>query len=275
MNSPSPTWRFHIPWAKRTSHYSFTLTSPEDRFLSLQGLAVAEAEGSVRAVLDSPPPDAAPDKRTRGIVFNTDEPKWSIQTRQGRGSSIFVGDAHRYQLRLFCVFRALELPGRSLLRMTFVTTFVLAVLGSLAAWKFMEVGALPQASTLIPTVLAIGALALQPQGSPGVLGYPARSRVTPAVLAAACVLFTFWLTSNGTVTSPAMLERAKVDGLAEGAWNAWRDYGWIPVLGLLGLYWAHTVHIYRATVHAYRDRLSEKTLVSDNFYHREEAPDHG
>jgi hypothetical protein len=192
------SFRIHLPWAKRSEHYTFTIAAAQGHFISRQWLlrgTLNKANGGQRN----------PGKLTRVRVDDRDF-KWSINTNQGQQTSLFITDATDYRFPIYLGIQNLELPGGSTSSALTLAWFV-----SLAMFCFglLEVstsgfGAI-QAGWLVLALLAIGAFSSSPPRGNGVLGFPLASRIVPKLMSFLLILFIFWSVARGLEPSGLLL----------------------------------------------------------------------
>lgn len=212
--TPPGSFRLHVPWAKRTHHYELHVDAPEGYFFSRQVLLAGTA-AKTKVIPDSSPA------------------MWSINTGQGRHSTMFLGSASAERDSIHAGLQSLEIPGRSTSRAFMLGVFVTLVLAGFALLAWATAGPIMPTASLVVGLLAVGALVVTPPIGPGVLGFPLLSRFTPAFLAVVSVVFIFWLASLDAVPSFA-IGHDPVGTVLRALWATWcLAGGWALVAAAL------------------------------------------
>ena len=178
------TFRYHVPWAKKTSHYSFTAQAPYGQFFSRAEVVTRETEepnDETNIVLDS----------SAAVPFS-----WATSIDQGDRVNFFVGKGRSWTQPLYISLTHRELPGRSLLRVLSLTTIALILFlafFSLAVFFDVKAG---DASAAVLALLALGGIASPWPRDSGPMGIPLLSRLIPVIVAAITSCFLVWLLTH-------------------------------------------------------------------------------
>lgn len=190
------TLRLHLPWAKRTGHYTCSLTPPKGQFIA--HAAFVQRRRELPRLVELRPEAETP-------------VSWSLDHRGGDHLAGFLGSASLYPLPLYLGVRHRELPGRSTMRMA-VLALVSAVL--LAVLVLLDN---PSAvAGVLLAALALGAVAQPlPRADNGV-PIPILSRAMPGFIGVTAGMFGLWLS------------------LPASPWQPWNTYGgWLFVVAQL------------------------------------------
>jgi hypothetical protein len=178
---PPISTRVHIPWAKRTDHYSLQVGAPEGYFFSAHEIVASPHETDGRYQLLSP----------------SDEVKWSRNTNLGRRAHAFVsqGRLEDNGRSLNVWYQVLERPGRSTLRLT-VTAWLLFVASSVvfAATIFGRGSPANDVPALVVASLSLVAFIVEATlPSVGPYGSPLVVRVGSICLTALALGLALWV----------------------------------------------------------------------------------
>ena len=249
--SAPAAFRVHVPWVKRTNHYSFDLQAPTGFFVW-------------RLVLLEKDPD-------RGLrSWRADEgtdPRWSLDSADGRRAMAFVANGRASRVPVYLGIRQEELPGRTVARAFRLAWLVLMVLALFSAGALLTTGGdLAGVAGLMLAIMAFGAFAAAAPPGPGVVGNPLLSRFAPTALAFASVWAALWLGSrqlqwNAFPTNLTWLEPAR-----DVLWSAWLSFGWTIPIGLSLALAAVLTSRRRKQISLYYKALRSKATLSDNFF---------
>ena len=178
FGSVPTAFRYHIPWAKKTSHYQLSAKAPHGQFF-------AEARIITR------------DARTKAIYeLGSDEPAhiaWSLSLNRGYRLMAFVSEGRLSVQPLYVTVAHRELPGRSLLRALTLSLTALLLMSALFIMRvFMDIELSSTYSFLIG-LIALGGVASPWPKDNSPMGIPLLSRVTPGIVVAIVVPYIMWL----------------------------------------------------------------------------------
>lgn len=183
-------FRYHVPWAKKTPHYSFTAHAPHGQFFAAADILLRKSEPGV----------------TNQLTADTEVPfEWSRALNGGNKVAVFIGNGRSVSDRIFIGVTHREAPGRSLLRSLNLVTGALLLMLALFALRMLgfEVNAI---LSLVLALVAVGGIASTwPRGETP-LGIPLLSRITPGVVALLTFGFLTWLQMLPNGETPSVVE---------------------------------------------------------------------
>lgn len=173
FGSTPTSFRVHVPWAKRTAHYTFSVQAPENNFLA--SVSFFEKDRDTSEMREVTQVEAIP------IA-------WSIDFNGGLRCYGFLGHARNIEGKMNIGVHYLENPAGSTMRMAILClmTVVIMLVAILAG----------RPNEFLSVILAVLALS----SNNGVLnkGYsdrftPLLSKIVPGCIAAASGMFLAWL----------------------------------------------------------------------------------
>lgn len=203
-----PELRIHLPWAKRTSHYTLSIHTPDGRFFSseLTRLMTRERSGKLRTLRSN----------DKDISFG-----WTI----GRNSmvrnhaDVFIGKAASWEQPLYLQAAHYEIPGRSTLRMTALSAFTVAMMIVMTA-NIDKTHIVGYASAMI-AIVTLGLMVPSIGEEEGFSNSPLLARMTPAMIFLSLCLYMTW----------------GLTGSSEAMWSNWGFL--LPVLPISLLFIVH------------------------------------
>lgn len=209
--------RMHIPWAKRTSHYSFQITAPETQFFSTTTLLHGSLAASKPPTLIAVTPDA-------DVPYS-----WSINSAQGRSANFFLGNARAANYQLYIGLRLLEQPGYSTSRALTLAVFVTLLIGVFSFLVGFSAKGVTDSAALVLSLLAIGAFASSPSPGQGVLRTPILSRFAPIALGFLSATFVIWQACRQVSVHGSWILWKPARDTLSSLWHFWIDWGWAGI----------------------------------------------
>jgi len=236
-------FRIHIPYIKRTNHYTFRLNAPEGYFVAQQEFVAKTARKLVKL-------------KKRSSPF-----AWSINTGYGQRTQAFATGATEYRQPVYIGVQNLELPGESTSRVFLLTLFVLSGMLGFAALTMFAAGPILDVGVVVLAIASAGAFASSPPKGIGVLGYPLFSRLAPPALGFLAALFVLWITSRVVVVDPRIPTWFR--DLVSGAWHLWLDLGWLAIITGAVVVLVHAVRRRAHLIAAYNLASANTYVFSD------------
>lgn len=179
---PPVVTRVHVPWAKRTDHYTLRVPAPEGYFFSVHEIFASPRDEPTRYQAHPP---------AKGV-------EWSRTTNAGHQAHAFVGNGSREDpgRSLNVRYQVLERPGRSTLRLAITSALVSIASSVVFVSTILKLGdGSNDVPALVVAVLSLVAFVLEAAmpSLPNAYGTPLSVRLGTLALVVLSLALALWV----------------------------------------------------------------------------------
>ncbi len=247
------SFRAHVPWAKRTKHYTIRLETPDGYFAARRAVLAWRDNDVSEIAVDDPLPL-----------------KWSIDSSQGRSVAAFMSDAALVAPTLYVGVQFVDVPSGPTSRAVELAWIAFGVLFSFLALILLGEGPAFEAGALILAIAAVGAFASAPTPGGGALGTPLIARQVPKYVAYLIAAFVLWFASRAAIMADSVRRLASSDVLeiVREAWHWWEILGGPLIVATSLVVAAVVTRRWHLGIRLYSNALRESAMFSSNFYQK-------